>query len=91
MSAARGVIGSSSGGMAELIEDGRTGLLVPHRSPEAIAKAIVALLRAPQRRMAMGRAARKRVLTTYSANAIGPLQEASYARAINRAKIRRGA
>ena len=88
MAAARGVIGSSAGGMAEIIEDGRTGLLVPPRNPKAVAGAIVALLRNPELRIAMGRAARDHVVTAYSADAIGPLQEASYARAIARAKAR---
>jgi glycosyltransferase involved in cell wall biosynthesis len=88
MAAARGVIGSSAGGMAEIIEHGRTGLLVPPRNPRAIADAILTLLRDPERRIAMGRAAREYVTTAYSPDAIGPLQEASYMRAIERAKAR---
>ena len=90
MAAARGVIGSSAGGMAEMIDHGRTGLLVPPRNPRAIAEAILELLRDPERRMAMGRAAREHVLTAYSPDVIGPLQEASYERAIARAAERNG-
>lgn len=90
MAAARGVIGSSAGGMAEIIEHGRTGLLVPPRNPKAIADAILALLRDPDRRVAMGRAARAHVATAYASDVIGPLQEASYRRAIARAKVRQG-
>lgn len=88
MAAARGVIGSSAGGMAEIIEHGRTGLLVPPRKPKAIAEAIIALLRAPEQRIAMGRAAREHVTTAYAPEVIGPLQEASYMRAIERARAR---
>ncbi|MBN9276299.1 MAG: glycosyltransferase family 4 protein, partial [Hyphomicrobium sp.] len=88
MAAARGVIGSSAGGMAEIIEHGRTGLLVPPRKPKAIAEAIIALLRDPERRIAMGRAAREHVSTAYAPEVIGPLQEASYRRAIERARAR---
>lgn len=88
MAAARGVIGSSAGGMPEIIEHGRTGLLVPPRNPKAIAEAIIALLRDPDRRIAMGRAAREHVTTAYAPEVIGPLQEASYRRAIERASVR---
>ncbi|MCP4309314.1 MAG: glycosyltransferase family 4 protein [bacterium] len=88
MSAACGIVGSSAGGMAEIIEDGRTGLLVPPRAPKAIARAVVELLENPERRIAMGRAAREYVLTTYAPEVIAPLQEASYRRAIERAEQR---
>lgn len=86
MAAARGVIGSSAGGMAEIIEHGRSGLLVPPRNPRAIADAILTLLRDPERRIAMGRAAREHVLSAYSPDVIAPLQEASYVRAMERAR-----
>ena len=58
MAAARGVIASDAGGMAEIIDHGHTGLLVPPRDPKALATAIIDLLRNPDRRIAMGRAAR---------------------------------
>jgi glycosyltransferase involved in cell wall biosynthesis len=88
MAAGCGVIGSSCGGMAEIIEHGRTGLLVPPRNPRVIAEALIELLRDPARRAAMGAAARAHVVQAYSAEAIAPLQEASYARAIARARQR---
>jgi glycogen synthase len=88
MAAARGVIGSSAGGMGEIIEHGRTGLLVPPRDPKAIAAAILELLRDPKRRISMGRAAREHVTNAYAPEVIAPLQEASYARAIARARER---
>ena len=74
--------------MAEMIEHGRTGLLVPPRRPRAIADAVIALLRDPAQRARMGEAARAHVLATYSEAAIGPLQEAAYRRAIERARGR---
>lgn len=88
MAAGRGVVGSSAGGMAEMIEDGRTGLLVPPRDPRAIANAIISMLRDPVRREEMGRAARAHVLKTYSPDVIAPLQEESYLSAIKRARAR---
>lgn len=88
MAAARSVIGSSAGGMAEIIDHGRTGLLVSPRDPKGIASAIVTLLHDPERRIAMARAARESVVTAYSADVIAPLQEASYVRAIENARTR---
>lgn len=85
MAAARGVVASSAGGMAEIVEDGRTGLLVPPKSPAAIARAVAGLLADPDRRRAMGRAARERVLTAYAPEVIAPMQEALYARVAERA------
>lgn len=84
MSAARGIVGSSAGGMNEILDFGRAGLLVEPRRPELLADAIIELLDHPQRRIELGRAARARVLSEYSAAAIGRQQEESYARAIVR-------
>jgi glycogen synthase len=84
MAAARGVIGSSSGGMAELLNNDKVGKLVPPKSPKNIAKAVIELLENPQARMKRGEAARQRVLSEYSLDKIGALQEASYLRAIQR-------
>lgn len=89
MAAARGVVGSASGGMAEIIDDGRTGVLVQPKDPKAIARALLTLLNAPKRRIAMGAAARRHIVNTYGANTIAPQQAASYQRAIKRADARR--
>jgi glycogen synthase len=89
MAAGCAVVGSSAGGMAEIIEEGRTGLLVPPRDPQAIAAAVIDLMSNPERRMALGAKARESVLERYSFDAIGPFQEASYARAIARAQKRK--
>ncbi|MBV9848918.1 MAG: glycosyltransferase family 4 protein [Armatimonadetes bacterium] len=84
MSAARGIVGSRAGGMAEMLDGGRAGRLVsPHR-PGEIARAVTELLDAPALRIQLGQEARERVLTEYNAERIGRLQEASYGRAIER-------
>jgi glycosyltransferase involved in cell wall biosynthesis len=45
MALSRPVVASAVGGIPEMIEHGRTGLLVPPRDPEALAAAIVRLLK----------------------------------------------
>lgn len=57
-SAARPIVAVAAQGPSELIEDGRTGLLVPSESPEAMAQAIGALLADPARAAALGAAGR---------------------------------
>lgn len=82
MAAARGVIGSSSGGMAEQLDEGRAGRLIEPGQPQQIAEAICEFLDDPAGRAALGCAARERVLQQYNAERIGQLQEAAYERAI---------
>ncbi len=84
MAAARGIVASSAGGMAEQLAGGEAGIMIPPRKPSAIAAAIIELLRNPTRRIALGCRARERVLREYAPNRVGPLQEASYLRAIMR-------
>ncbi|MEH1966702.1 glycosyltransferase family 4 protein [Nostoc sp.] len=84
MAAARGIVGSNSGGMVEQLNHGECGKLVPPYNPNQIAKAVLELLRNPSLRMELGQAARKRVLNEYNIERIGLLQENSYARAIKR-------
>ncbi|MCP9849778.1 glycosyltransferase family 4 protein [Cyanobium sp. Morenito 9A2] len=88
MAAGRVVIGSSAGGMAEQIEHGHSGLLVPPRSPGAITAALEALIEQPALVAPMAAAARQRVLTHLAPERILPLQLASYQRAIERARQR---
>ena len=62
MAAGCAVVASRVGGLPELVEDGRTGLLVPPRDPSALARAIIQLLRDPTQRSAMGQAGRQRAV-----------------------------
>ena len=87
MAAARGVVGSSAGGMTEMLDFGRAGRLVrPHR-PDLISLAVIELLEQPELRMQLGQIARNRLLTEYSSTRIRPLLEASYERAIQRRQL----
>jgi glycosyltransferase involved in cell wall biosynthesis len=65
MASGRAVIATGVGGTAELIEDGRTGLLVPPRDAEALATALATVLDAPVYAAALGAAARAVVEERY--------------------------
>lgn len=54
------------GGLPEVVEDGRTGLLTPLGDAAALAHALTSLLSDPNRRESMGRAALKRVQAEFS-------------------------
>jgi L-malate glycosyltransferase len=62
--AARGVpaVATAVGGLPEVVEHGRTGLLTAPGDAAELAGALLELLAAPERRRAMGRSARERVL-----------------------------
>ncbi|MDX1540975.1 MAG: glycosyltransferase, partial [Geminicoccaceae bacterium] len=60
------VVAGRDGGVAEVVQDGRTGLLVPADDPAAFAGAIAALLDDPVRRLRMGDAAARFVATKRS-------------------------
>jgi phosphatidylinositol alpha-1,6-mannosyltransferase len=66
--AARGkpAIGSTHGGVPEAILDGKTGLLVEPESPEALAKAVITLLKDGSLARRMGDAGRARVLADFT-------------------------
>jgi glycosyltransferase involved in cell wall biosynthesis len=53
---AKPVVASGLGGPAELVKDGATGLLVPPVDADALAEAVLALIREPVRARAMGEA-----------------------------------
>jgi glycosyltransferase involved in cell wall biosynthesis len=84
MAAGRGVVASSSGGMAELLNGGEVGRLVAPHHPQLLAAAVNELLDAPSTRMQLGRNARERVLREYTVGRFIDLQGDSYRRAIAR-------
>ncbi|MCK6584097.1 MAG: glycosyltransferase family 4 protein [Anaerolineales bacterium] len=60
------VIATRVEGVDEVVRSGEHGLLVALESPVELAQAIIQLLRSPEDRQRMGRAARERVLSTYT-------------------------
>jgi len=90
LASGRAVIGSAAGGMADIIESGVNGLLVPPRAPSAIAGRILALIESPGELSRLAEAGRQRVLHYLSPDHILPLQIASYRRAMQRRDQRLG-
>jgi N-acetyl-alpha-D-glucosaminyl L-malate synthase BshA len=68
------------GGIPEVMEDGRSGLLAPAGDAGALAAAVQALLDDPARRRELGRAAQQRARERFTAGAIVPQYEALYRR-----------
>lgn len=66
MACERPVVSTRAGGLPEVVDDGRTGLLVPPHDEPALAHAIVELLGDASKRAAMGAAGRARVVDAFS-------------------------
>jgi glycosyltransferase involved in cell wall biosynthesis len=67
MALARPVVAMRAGALAEVVEDGRSGLLVPAGDVEAFAEALVGLARDPARAAALGAAGRERQRARFDA------------------------
>jgi len=66
MAAGKPIVTTGVGGNAEIVSDGKTGLMVPPEDPEALAGAIMELLRDPKKAEGMGKAARETVKDDFS-------------------------
>jgi glycosyltransferase involved in cell wall biosynthesis len=80
MAAGVPAVGSLSGALPETVKDGETGFLVAKSDPQALAEGILRLLRDDNLREAMGRAARRRVLQTFTWERVAGLLESRYRR-----------
>jgi glycosyltransferase involved in cell wall biosynthesis len=67
MACAKPIVATTAGGIPEVVEDGVTGLLVAPKDHEALARAIVTLLKDDSLRRAFGAAGFERVRDRYSA------------------------
>ncbi|WP_072803652.1 glycosyltransferase family 4 protein [Rhodococcoides yunnanense] len=68
MASGRPVVVTDNPGMADYVEDGVTGVLVPGGDADALADAIAALLTDPERAAAMGHAAAARVRSQFTSS-----------------------
>jgi glycosyltransferase involved in cell wall biosynthesis len=66
MACGRPVVATDIGGNREVVEHGKTGLIVPPRDPEALARALLDLLASPELIRKMGQAARASVRARFS-------------------------
>jgi len=89
MAAGCAIVASRVGGMEELIDHGRGGLLVPPRDPLALAAALRQLLADRAARRAMGNAARARILEQFDLSTHVSKTEAALCKALADRPIRR--
>ena len=80
------VVASAVGGILEVVEDGKTGLLVPPARPDALAEALTRVLGDPALARTMGRAGRTRVEDKFSWTSVAARTQAVYADAIDEFK-----
>jgi glycosyltransferase involved in cell wall biosynthesis len=79
------VVASNVCGLADVVRDGETGLLVAPGSPGALAGAIIKLLTDSSLRLRMGRAGRERVQTHYEQNHVLDQWIGLFSRVLDRA------
>lgn len=65
------VVATAVDGIPEVVEDGRTGLLVPHQDAAGLAAKILGLLAEPQRAAVLGRRGRERVQAVFNEERFG--------------------
>lgn len=83
MAAELPVIATDGGGVREIIDSGRTGVLVPMGDAPALARALADLLTHPLRARQMAVAGRKHVLEHFTAARSARLSEALYEQVLN--------
>jgi alpha-maltose-1-phosphate synthase len=76
------VVASAVGGIVEVVEDGKTGVLVPPAQPDVLAEALTRVLQNPELGRRMGKAGRARVEAKFSWASVAERTEQIYAEAI---------
>lgn len=82
MACGKPLVATDVGGIPEVVQHKVTGLLVPCRDPEAIARSVITLLRDTDVRLRMGRAGLERVLQNFTWREIAKKTLALYERAL---------
>jgi glycosyltransferase involved in cell wall biosynthesis len=76
------LVTTAAGGIGAVVTDRETALVVPERDTRAIAEAVDQLLRHPERRTALGRAAREDVVARHGWSRVAARFEAIYDRVV---------
>jgi len=71
MAMGKPVVATRAGGAPEFIVDGETGLLVPPRDPQSLARALLELINHPERARCMGMKGRQLVESAFTADLYG--------------------
>jgi len=90
MASALPLIASDVGGLREVVEHERTGVIVPPANPDAIASAIARLADSSELRAQMGAAARARVVENYSMEKMAARTLALYRACVGKPREERG-
>jgi glycosyltransferase involved in cell wall biosynthesis len=83
------VISTPAGGIASVVENGRTGIIVAERDAAGLADAIMALAGNAPKRIQLGEAARATVSARYGWEFVASRFEAAYDRALAMMSTRR--
>lgn len=78
------VVATRVGGMVEVVDDQRTGLLIAPDDPAALAQSILDLIRDPARRQSMGDEGRRRILERFTWEKVTENLVGQYKKALKR-------
>lgn len=87
MASRRAVVAAAAGGVVELVDDGRTGVLVPPGDAAALAEAIGRLLRSPEERRRIADAGQRHVEEKFSLERDGGELQRVWREALNSARL----
>jgi glycosyltransferase involved in cell wall biosynthesis len=87
MAAGKAVVATAVGGVPDVIEDGKTGILFPAGGAGALATALVRLAASPSERMQMGQSGRAAVFDRFSPDRLVDDIERLYAEALTEKRL----
>jgi sugar transferase (PEP-CTERM/EpsH1 system associated) len=81
------IVATRVGGLPELIDDGRTGILIEPNDPEVLTQALLAVLGDPDAARQMGHAARQRVESRFHVRRMAEVYHRHFLEILGRAKL----
>jgi glycosyltransferase involved in cell wall biosynthesis len=82
------VVATDVGGNREVVAQGKTGILVPAEQPEAMAEAMLTLIRSPEQAAAMGAAGRERMEDGFNLSKVAEEYSELYLELLGKRKYR---